>query len=224
MLDRKPPLKLDDCATHGAASGAELFIVEGDSASGAVRRIRDERFQAVLPMQGKPLNAIKASAAKVLAYPLFVALIDALGAGAGAGFDRAKARYERIVLLMDADADGIHCSALMLLFFYRMMRPLLEDGALVLARAPMASITHASLAQPLHLHSEAHYRAACEQLRNSGVSDFTTVRYRGLAGIDLETLAATCVTPATRALRTLSSADAQAAMEIFGGTTPRQPL
>ena len=92
-------LKLDDCIDHGP--GSELYIVEGDSASSAVRRIRDERHQAVLPMQGKPLNAIKATPKKVAANPWFAALTEALGTGLGEAFDLSKARYERVVLLMD---------------------------------------------------------------------------------------------------------------------------
>jgi DNA gyrase/topoisomerase IV subunit B len=86
-----------------------------------------------------------------------------------------------------------------------------------MAHAPFATISHASLAHELHAHSESHYRALCEQLRVRGIGDFATVRYRGLAGIDLRTLAATCVAPATRTLRALSIADAEAALAVFGG-------
>ena len=107
MTFPRGPLKLDDCQAHGPGSGAELFVVEGDSAADAVSRVRDPAFQAVLPMQGKPLNARKASEKKVAGHPLFQALADAIGAGIGARFDAAACRYERILLLMDPDADGI---------------------------------------------------------------------------------------------------------------------
>ncbi|MEQ1487852.1 MAG: toprim domain-containing protein, partial [Methylotenera sp.] len=119
MIYTNRPIKLQDCRQHGA--NAELFLVEGDSAASAVSSLRNQQVQAVLPMQGKPLNTIKASAEKVVENALFKALIEALGAGVGDNFDLTKCRYSRIVLLMDADADGIHCGALMLMFFYRWM-------------------------------------------------------------------------------------------------------
>jgi hypothetical protein len=103
-------------------------VVEGDSAALAVLQVRDQRLQAVLPMQGKPLNALRASDGKVAANPFLHALTDAIGAGRGAAFDREALRYERIVLLMDPDADGIHAGALLLLFFHRWMPALVERG------------------------------------------------------------------------------------------------
>jgi DNA gyrase subunit B len=215
------PLKLNDCTQHGAGSGAELFLVEGDSAAGSVSRVRDEQFQAVLPMQGKPLNAIKATAKKVEQYALFVALVDALGTGlsteAGGQCMLEQRRYDRVVLLMDPDADGIHCGVLMLMFFYRFMRPLLDGGHILIAQAPMASVSAEVLDQPLHAHTDMEYRLLCKQLHEKGIAEFHTVRYRGLAGIDLPTLAHTCVHPDTRRLRSVSSADAQAAIAVFGG-------
>jgi DNA gyrase subunit B len=163
-------------------------VVEGDSAAGAVSQVRDEQYQAVLPMQGKPLNAVEASLSKVIAYPLFAALTEALGTGAGSGFELDRARYERVVLLMDADADGIHCGALLLLFFYRMMRPLLDSGHIVMAQAPLATIVLPESGEAMHAHSEQEYRNLGERLRSRGINDFTAVRYRGLAGIDLATI------------------------------------
>ena len=110
------PAKLDDAAVHGGGSGAELFVVEGDSAAASVSRVRDPRFQAVLPMQGKPLNAVKASRQKVVSHAFFGPLIAALGTGIDADFRLGGLRYDRVLLLMDPDADGIHCGVLMLLF------------------------------------------------------------------------------------------------------------
>ena len=210
-----PPqsLKLEDCLIHGP--GAELYVVEGDSASSAVCRIRDERFQAVLPMQGKPLNAIRATAKKVAANPWLAALTAALGADAGEAFDLSKVRFERVVLLMDPDADGIHCGALLLMFFYRWMRPLLESGRIAMARAPLATI-HANGMQ-FHVRSEQEHRAQSRRLLDTGISISESVRYRGLAGMDLAVLAATSVNPATRVLTILGTADADAAISVFGG-------
>lgn len=212
--------KLDDCRQHGAGSGAELFIVEGDSAAGSLRLVRDHATQAVLPMQGKPLNAAKASPERVAAYPLFAQLATAIGAGSGPSFDLARRRYDRVVLLMDADADGIHCAALMCLYFYRMMWPLLEQGHVFMAHAPLATVYAG--ADAIHVFSEVDYRATAEVRRAAG-AEVQTVRYRGLAGLSHATLAATCVTPATRTLRPLGPGDAHAVRTVFGGGTAPQP-
>lgn len=209
------PLKLSDCVNHGADS--ELYIVEGDSASSSVSRVRDERCQAVLPMQGKPLNAIRATAKKVAANPWLAALTAALGTGLGESFDLSKMRYERVILLMDPDADGIHCGALLLMFFRRWMQPLLEGERLAMTRAPLATIICAG--EQIHVRSETEYRAECEKLRAGGVENFATNRYRGLAGMDLDVLAATCVTPATRVLTPLGITDADAAIAVFGSAS-----
>ena len=208
------PLKLDDCRVHGP--GAELYIVEGDSASSAVCRVRNEHHQAVLPMQGKPLNAMRATAKKVAANPWLAALTDALGTGMGDSFDLGKARYDRVVLLMDPDADGIHCGALLMMFFRRWMQPLLESGRIAMARAPLATIRVTD--GPIHVRSENEYRFHCQRLRGAGKAAFETVRYRGLAGMDLAVLEATCVDPATRVLSPLGIADADAAIAVFGGS------
>lgn len=216
----RQPIKLLDCDRHGAGSGAELFIVEGDSAAGSVALVRDPATQAVLPLMGKPLNAVKAPLKKVEAYPLFASIVDAIGAGQGAGFELARARYERVILLMDADADGIHCAALMILYFHRMMPQLLNQARIAIAHAPMASLVSATLGSAVHVFSEVEYRAAARELRERGVNDVKAIRYRGLAGLDRYTLAATCLDPATRVLRPVGSGDAQAALKVFGGHDP----
>jgi DNA gyrase subunit B len=211
------PIRLEDSKTHGADSGAELFIVEGDSASGAVTALRDRQLQAVLPMQGKPLNAIKANAAKVAEFPLYQALIDALGAGFGDSFDIQKMRYQRIILLFDPDADGIHCGALMQIFFYRWMRPLLESGVVESVRAPLYEITCGEKFQPVYAFSEDHRHTLCERLREKNFHDIRTQRYRGLAGINQPTLATTCIHPTTRKTRVVSMEEARLASEALGG-------
>ena len=130
------PPKLDDCLVHGPGSGAELIVVEGDSAAAAVTRVRDPRLQAVLPMQGKPLNAVRASRSRVLGHPFFGPLAMAVGAGIEADCEPARSRYDRLLVLTDPDADGIHCGFLVLLFFHRWLRPLLDDGRIELERPP----------------------------------------------------------------------------------------
>ncbi len=211
------PIRLEDSTTHGANSGAELFIVEGDSASGAVTALRDRKLQAVLPMQGKPLNAIKASANKVAEFPMYQALIEALGAGFGESFDITKMRYQRIILLFDPDADGIHCSALMQIFFYRWMRPLLETGAVESVRAPLYEISCGEKFAPVYAFSEDHYLTLCQRLREKNFNDIRSQRYRGLAGINQPTLAATCVHPTTRKTRIVSLAEVELAIQALGG-------
>jgi DNA gyrase/topoisomerase IV subunit B len=215
--------KLDDCRRHGPGSGAELFIVEGDSAAGSVSIVRDPERQAVLPMQGKPLNAAKASPARVAAFPLFQALVAAVGAGDGPTFDVARARYERIVLLMDADADGIHCAALMCLYFYRRMWPLLAERRVAVAHAPMAALSSPAPEETRYVFTAAEYHEASRELRAAG-HRVNVVRYRGLAGLDLGTLAATCVHPATRILHPLGRIDADAMLRVFGGREPQPTL
>lgn len=216
----RQPIKLVDCLQHGPGSGAELFIVEGDSAASTVAMVRDAQTQAVIPLMGKPLNAVKASIKKVETYPLFVALADAIGAGVGAAFDLAKARYERVILLMDADADGIHCGALMCLYFHRMMPSLLGEGRVSIAHAPMVTLSSVSLGRSFHVFTEDEYRATARDLRSQGIDDVKAVRYRGLAGLDQYTLSATCLQPDTRVLRPLARGDALVALDIFGGPDP----
>jgi DNA gyrase subunit B len=210
------PVRLDDCATHGPHSGAELFIVEGDSAAGAVINLRDRKFQAVLPMQGKPLNAARASVEKVAEFPLYKALIESIGAGFGETFDIKKIRYQRIILLFDPDADGIHCGALLQLFFYTWMRPLLEFGAIESARAPLFEISCGEKFAPVYAFSEDHCRTLCDRLREKNFHDIRTQRYRGLAGIDQATLAFTCIAPAKRKTRVVSMDEAHATNAALG--------
>jgi DNA gyrase subunit B len=169
-------------------------------------------------MMGKPLNAVKAPPRKIEAFPLFAALVEAVGAGHGAAFDISRVRYERVVLPMDADADGIHCGALMCLYFHRMMRPLLDDGRVAMAHAPMATFVSAA-SGVRHVYTEDEYRSGARSLREQG-AEWKTTRYRGLAGLDRHTLSATCLDPDTRMLRPLGPADAQAAFEVFGGDDP----
>lgn len=208
------PIKLVDCEVHGIDSGAELFVVEGDSAALSVVRARNPQNQAVLPMQGKPLNAIKAKPRKVADYALFAALIEAMGTGFGEAFDGNKLRYERVLLLMDPDADGIHCGALMLMFFHRWMRPLLDTGRIMMVRAPVGEIRLMDNEERLFAHSDAQFQSLVQEHRPR---DATVLRYRGLAGIDIDTLTELCIVAATRRAYVVAAEDAKAAIEAFGG-------
>lgn len=216
MYFKNTPVKLTDSRRHGA--GTELFIVEGDSAASTVAALRDGQFQAVLPMQGKPLNAIKASAEKVAAYPLFKALNESLGIDHSRPtadlFVWDDLRFERLVLLFDPDADGIHSGALMLMFVYQYLRPLLDQGRVLMIHAPWVQISLAGQ-QPLYAYSEAQALALTQQLRAQGKTP-QVVRYRGLSGIDRAILMQTCIDPATRNARVMTEQDALAAIEIFG--------
>ena len=214
------PVQLDDCALHGPGSYApagvvpELFVVEGESAALAVTRVRDATTQAVIAMQGKPLNAVRATEKKLAAHPLFTGLTDSLGTGRGDAFDLAKLRYARVLLLMDPDADGIHCGVLMLMFFYRWMRPLLDAGHVEIVRPPWGEVVPADGTPPRHACSEAEFQALSDAVRARGPA--TARRFRGLAAIEPQLLLAACIAPATRRTDRISTAEAAAMIDMFG--------
>ena len=217
---RVTPAKLFDCQRHGPGSGAELFIVEGDSASKNVLRVRDQKFQAVLPMQGKPLNAWKANKSSVGGNELFQKLIDAIGTGWGDSYESERLRYERIVLLFDPDADGIHCGALMVMFFYRWMPDLLGNDRIVAVRPPLYELTAQRRAEKdvdrIHAYSDEHFQRLRVHLEARNVR-FNSQRFRGLASINADALSETCVDPATRNTMIMGVEDAKAAVRVFVG-------
>jgi DNA gyrase subunit B len=225
MRYRQEPPRLVDCQLHGP--GAELFVVEGDSAALAVGQVRDARTQAVLAMQGKPLNALRASAGRVATNPWYRALVGSIGTGSGAAFDLAALRYERVLLLTDPDADGIHCGALLLLFFHRWLPALLERGHVWLVRPPFGEVDRQDGQRPLLVYSEPEFQSVCNGLRRAGPSAFIALRYRGLGSLGLDALESLCVNPGTRRSRALTPADAEAAMEVFDSMRdlpPQRPL
>lgn len=211
------PIKLLDCFGHGKQLETELILVEGDSASLAASKMRNAQLQAVLPMQGKPMNALKATPQKVLENPLFIALIESIGAGVGEHFELAKCRYKRVILLMDPDADGIHCGALMLLFFYKWMRPLLESGRVEMVRPPVGEVTNMQTNITQYAYTDAQFFALCESEKTDKNQTINTLKYRGLAGIQSNQLAQTCINPATRKASIMGIKDAEMALAIFGG-------
>lgn len=217
MYTTQASMKLFDSATHGEA--AELFIVEGDSAARSVAALCNERVQAVLPLQGKPLNAWKASAAKVAASPLYHQLSDALGtrdATTDAPRTGDALRFGRVLLLFDPDADGVHICALMLLYFKRWMPTLLETGRVVVVRAPMFAITHPRLPAPAHAWSHEHAQAITAQWRADGLDGADLHRYLGLGSIPPAVLDAHCVDPRTRSSRVAGAEDIAAVQAAFG--------
>ncbi len=209
----RTPIKLHDCEHHG--EGTELFIVEGDSASRSVARSRNVSFQAVLPMQGKPRNPLRRKRTTIESDELYSALIDALGSGCGDYFHLGTIRYERVILLFDPDADGIHCSALMMMFFYRWMRPLLESGRVGVIRAPMFEITAKGYKDALLAFGEEHYLLIRQQLDAKQIRGIKTNRFRGLASLNEPLLVKTCLDPATRSLVELGVKDAEEAISVF---------
>lgn len=213
------PAKLIDCTDHGVGSGAELFIVEGDSAGAAVARVRDTRHQAVLPMQGKPLNVSRVSRGKVGTHPFFGPLSAAMGGGAESQCDPQRVRYERVLVLTDPDADGIHCSFLVLLFFAKFMRPLLDAGRVGIVRPPWGEVV---VAGELHLaFSESELVSLADRYRDRG--DIAVSRYRGLAALDAGMMKETCVAPATRRIESVSAADVAAMIDLVEAIEPEFP-
>lgn len=205
--------KLVDCHNH--SRGSELFIVEGDSASRAVSRLRDPTYQAVLPMQGKPMNASKATTSAIKKNQWFAALMDALGAS-WEKLDLDLIRYDRIMLLFDPDADGIHCGALMLMFFDQYLRPLLEANRVSLITPPLFQVDPLGYDEKLNAFGEEHFAKIRKLLDAKGIK-YTHQRYRGLASINEDVLIETCIDPESRTAYLVRREDAIAAKEVFGG-------
>ena len=217
------PLKLQDCEGSHDPRDKELFLVEGDSASASVCRVRNRQYQAVLPMQGKPLNTARAGVSRIRANQWICALADALGVSPGKPAVPQELRYRRILLLFDPDADGIHCGALMLLYFQRFMPAAFASGHIWMVRAPLLRITAPALGQPIYARSQAHYESLMSRLKTAGVVDLETLRYRGLGSLEQSLLRDTCVSPDTRSADQMSLDDARMAEQYFGAarTAPR---
>ena len=215
--------KLVDCDHTANTDGQlrELILVEGDSASKSVVRVRDARLQAVLPMQGKPMNATKASVAAVRKNPWFAALVDAMGIGWN-GESIAKLRYGRILFLFDPDADGIHCGALMLMFFETYFGELLDGNRLAQIKPPQFEIRAAGYHDTVQAYSETHRKQIQQALAQRGICS-SYHRYRGLGSLNDTVLRETCVAPESRTVYLLRRADAEAARRIFCRPRERDP-
>lgn len=211
------PPKLSDCQP-GNDDVAELFIVEGDSALGTAKAARNSAFQALLPIRGKILNVQKASLAQMLSNKECAAIIQVVGAGSGASFDISQARYNKIVMMTDADVDGAHIRILLLTLFYRYMRPLIEYGHVYAAVPPLHRIALAGKhkGEYIYTYSDDELAGKLGDLQAKGI-DFNSdiQRYKGLGEMDADQLADTTMDPRTRMLRRIRMEDAQQASEVF---------
>jgi DNA gyrase subunit B len=212
------PAKLVDC--RSADDRSELFIVEGDSALGTAKLARDSEFQALLPIRGKILNVQKASLSDMLKNAECAAIIQVLGAGSGSAFNLDAARYQRIILMSDADVDGAHIRTLLLTLFHRYMRPMVEAGRVFAAVPPLHRIklTNPRKGQDRYVYTytdaELH-RKTLELDRKGTKYEDPPQRYKGLGEMDASQLAETTMDPRHRTLRRIRIDDAAAAAEMF---------
>ncbi len=201
------PSKLSDCREH---PGGELLIVEGDSAAGPAKRARDAGWQAVLPLRGKVVNAAKSTSKAVLDNAEAVALFTAVGAGSGADFALENARYERLILLADADVDGSHIRCLVLTLLFHYMKPLLEAGRVYAAQPPTHALTVGTSKE--FVYSEADLAKRVAKLNKDG-RKYRVTRFKGLGEMDDNELFETTLNPETRVLRQVTIDDAVAAQK-----------
>lgn len=210
------PAKLKDCRSHDLEH-SELLIIEGDSAGGTVSQARNSEYQAYLPIRGKILNVLRASERKMLDNEECAALITAIGAGAGRGFDLDRARYSKVIVLADADVDGSHIRCLLLTLCWRYMRPLLEAGRVFAAVPPLYRVTLKGTGEHIYCYSEQDKTETLARLEREGRAWRDDIqRYKGLGEMDADQLAETTLDLGTRRLRRMTVSDAEAAERLFG--------
>ena len=206
------PSKLKDCSERGNER-TELFIVEGDSAGGSASEGRDRRFQAILSLWGKMLNVEKARLDKVYSNEKLLPIIAAVGCGIGEDFDPQKIRYNKIIIMADADVDGSHIRTLLLTFFFRHMRPLIELGHIYIAQPPLYKVSRGK--QFHYAYTEAERDACIVELNPDGNGKVDIQRYKGLGEMDPEQLWETTMDPTRRVMLRVSMEDAMRADETF---------